>query len=155
MWPFVKIFAPRSSSNGRSESVHLRTGLFFRQIHFWGFSVGSGEKAKHSGSHPEDACVKGEVTSCRDQPGDRGTAEHRAGTPPSTDLTGEGRTEKGPPARSQQHTHTWGRPVTPETRLRSTGGLACGDEAMRRLRSQDGAKALNSSWRWGAATWEF
>ena len=134
MWPSVKIFTARGRSNGRSESVHLRTRLFFRQIHFWGFSAGSGEKAQSSGSHPEDACVKGEVTSCRDQPGDRLTTGHRAGTPPRIALTGEGRMEKGPPARSQQQTHTWGTASDPrdatgehvgaspvETRLR--GGL--------------------------------
>lgn len=103
MRPSVKIFTPGSRSNGRSQSVHLRTGLFFRQINFWGFSAGSGEKAKHSDSPTEDACVKGEVTSCRDQPGDRRTV----GTPPRTHLIGEGRREKGPPARSQQQTHTW------------------------------------------------
>ena len=78
--------------------------------------------------------MKGEVTSCRDQPGDRLTTGHRAGTPPRIALTGEGRMEKGPPARSQQQTHTWGTASDPrdatgehvgaspvETRLR--GGL--------------------------------
>ena len=155
MWPSVKIFTARGRSNGRSESVHLRTRLSFRQIHFWGFSVGSGEKAQSSASHPEDACVRGEVTSCGDQPGDRLTTVHRAGTPPRTDLTGEGRMEKGPPARSQQQTHL-GNGQWPQRRDRGAcGGLTCGDKTKRRLRSQDGAKDLNSSWRWGAATWEF
>lgn len=155
MRPSVKIFTPGSRSNGRSQSAHLRTSLFFRQINFWGFSAGSGEKAKHSGSPTEDACVKREVTSCRDQPGDRRTTQHRVGTPPRTDLISEGRRENGPPARSQQQTHTWWTASDPrdatgehvgalpvETRLR--GGLEARTELRIWIHLEGGVQPLEN-----------